>query len=72
MPQLALKWYQKALDMPGVGEHESLGLRYDVAEVFREQGEYGKAIQMYTEVYGMDSTYRDVAAKIEEMKKLLG
>jgi tetratricopeptide (TPR) repeat protein len=72
MPQLALKWYQKGLDMPGLGEHESLGLRYDVAEVYREQGEYGKAIQMYTEVYGMDSTYRDVAAKIKEMKKLLG
>jgi tetratricopeptide (TPR) repeat protein len=72
MPQLALKWYQKGLDMPELAEHESLGLRYDIAEVHREQGDYGKAIQMYTEVYGMDSTYRDVAAKIKEMKKLLG
>ncbi|HZE89497.1 MAG TPA: tetratricopeptide repeat protein, partial [Verrucomicrobiae bacterium] len=72
MPQLALKWYQKGLDMPNLGEHEGTGLRYDVAEVFREQGDYKKAMQLYTEVYGLDSTYRDVAVKIREMKKLLG
>src|SRR5437899_9065905 len=72
MPQLALKWYQKGLDMPNLGEHEGAGLRYDVAEVFREQGDYKKAMQLYTEVYGLDSTYRDVAGKIKEMKKLLG
>ena len=72
MPQLALKWYQKGLDTPSLGEHEAIGLRYDMAEVHREQGEYKKAMQTFSEVYGMDSTYRDVAAKIKEMKKLLG
>jgi len=72
MPQLALKWYQKGLDMPGLGERETAGLRFDIAEVYREQGDYKKAMQLYTEVYGLDSTYRDVAAKIKEMKKLLG
>ncbi len=72
MPQLALKWYQKGLDLPNVADHEAAGLRYDIAEVFREQGDYKKAMQLYTEVYGLDSTYRDVAARIKEMKKLLG
>jgi tetratricopeptide (TPR) repeat protein len=72
MPQLALKWYQKGLEMPNLGEHEAVGLRYDIAEVYREQGDYKRAIQSYTEVYGLDSTYRDVAAKIRELKKLLG
>jgi tetratricopeptide (TPR) repeat protein len=72
MPQLALKWYQKGLDMPSLGEREAAGLRFDIAEVYREQGDYKKAMQLYTEVYGLDSTYRDVAAKIKEMKKLLG
>ncbi|HEV8702459.1 MAG TPA: tetratricopeptide repeat protein [Candidatus Polarisedimenticolia bacterium] len=72
MPQLALKWYQKGLDTPSLGEHEAIGLRYDIAEVHREQGEYKKAMHTFSEVYGMDSTYRDVAAKIKELKKLLG
>ena len=49
-----------------------MGLRYDIAEVYREQGDYKKAMHLYTEVYGLDSTYRDVSAKIREMKKLLG
>lgn len=72
MPQLALKWYQKGLDTPSLGEHEAIGLRYDMADVHREQGDYKKAMQTYSEVYGMDSTYREVAVKIKEMKKLLG
>jgi tetratricopeptide (TPR) repeat protein len=72
MPQLALKWFHKGLDMPGIGEREAMGLRYDVAEVYREQGDYKKAMQIYTEVYGMDSNYRDVAGKIKEVKRLLG
>ncbi len=72
MPELALKWYRKGLDTPGLGEHESLGLRYDIAEVYREQGDYQKALQTYTEVYGTDSNYRDVATKLKEVRKLLG
>jgi tetratricopeptide (TPR) repeat protein len=72
MPQLALKWYQRGLDTPELGDQEAVGLRYDIAEVHREQGDYRKAMELYTEVFGMDSTYRDVAAKIKEMRKLLG
>ena len=72
MPDLALKWYRKGLDSPDLGEREAAGLRYDIAEIHRDQGDYHKALQLYTEVYGMDSTYRDVAAKVKEMRKLLG
>ncbi len=72
MPDLALKWYRKGLDNPDLVEHESVGLRYDIAEIHREQGDYRKALQIFTEVYGVDSNYRDVSAKIKEMRKLLG
>jgi tetratricopeptide (TPR) repeat protein len=72
MPEIALKWYRKGLDMPGLGDHESAGLRYDIAEVYQEQGDYQKALQTFTEVYGIDSNYRDVAKKLKEMRKLLG
>jgi tetratricopeptide (TPR) repeat protein len=68
MPELALKWYRKGLDMPNVGEHEAMGLRYDIAEVYHEQGDHTAALKFYTEVFGMDSTYRDVAAKIRGLK----
>jgi tetratricopeptide (TPR) repeat protein len=68
MPDLALKWYKRGLDMPGLDEHKAMGLRYDMAEVFRERGEYEQALRMYTEVYGVDSNYRDVSARIKEVK----
>jgi tetratricopeptide (TPR) repeat protein len=69
MPLLALKWYQKAIETPDLPEEQALGLRYDIAEVYREQGDQKKALQLYTEVYGIDSSYRDVAARIKELKK---
>ncbi len=72
MPDLALKWYRRGLDMPDLGEQVTKGLRYDIAEVYREKGDYRTALETFTEVYGVDSNYRDVAARIEEMRDHLG
>jgi len=72
MPDLALKWYKRGLDMPGLDEGHSVGLRYDMAEVYREKGEYGEALKAYTDVYGVDSTYREVSVRIKEMNSQLG
>ena len=71
MPDLALKWYRRGLDMPGLDERKSIGLRYDMAEVYREKAEYEQALRMFTEVYGVDSNYREVSARIKEVKGLL-
>lgn len=71
MPDLALQWYRRGLDMPELGEQESKGLRYDVAEVYREKGDYRAALDAYTEVFGVDSNYRDVSVRIKEMRDRL-
>jgi tetratricopeptide (TPR) repeat protein len=71
LPDLALKWYRRGLDHPGLDEHQTLGLRYDMAEVHREKGELDEALKIYTEVYGIDSNYRDVSARIKEVKALV-
>jgi len=71
LPDLALKWYRRGLDHPGLDEHQTLGLRYDIAEVHREKGELDEALKIYTEVYGIDSTYREVSARIKEVKALV-
>ncbi|HYV19001.1 MAG TPA: tetratricopeptide repeat protein [Verrucomicrobiae bacterium] len=71
MPELALKWYKRGLDMPGLDEQQAVGLRYDMAEVHREQGEFDQALRMYTEVFGIDSTYREVGSRIKEMRSQL-
>ncbi len=69
MAPLALKWFQKGLDLPGIGEREATGLRYEIAEVYLEQGDFAKARELYTEVYGVDSTYREVAGRLKEVRK---
>jgi hypothetical protein len=71
MPDLALKWYRRGLDMPGLGEQQVAGFRYDMAEVYRDKGEFDEALRMYTEVFGVDSAYRDVASRIKEMRSQL-
>jgi tetratricopeptide (TPR) repeat protein len=71
MPDLALKWYKRGLDMPGLAEQQAVGFRYDMAEVYRDKGQFDEALRMYTEVFGVDSTYRDVASRIKEMKSQL-
>jgi tetratricopeptide (TPR) repeat protein len=71
LPDLALKWYRRGLDQPGLDEHQTLGLRYDMAEVHKEKGELDEALKIYTEVYGIDSTYREVSARIKEVKALV-
>ncbi|HZN03217.1 MAG TPA: tetratricopeptide repeat protein [Candidatus Polarisedimenticolia bacterium] len=72
MPDLALKWYKRGLDMPGLDEHQSVGLRYDMAEVHREKGEVDEALRIYMEVFGVDSTYREVGSRIKELKAQSG
>jgi tetratricopeptide (TPR) repeat protein len=68
MPEIALKWYRRGLDMPGLDDQRAIGLRYDMAEAYREKGDLEQALKMYTEVYGVDSNYREVAARIKEVK----
>jgi tetratricopeptide (TPR) repeat protein len=68
MPDLALQWYRRGLDMPELGEQEAKGLRYDIAEAYRDKGDYRAALDSYTEVYGVDSNYREVVSRIKEMR----
>jgi tetratricopeptide (TPR) repeat protein len=68
MPQLAIKWYRKGLEMPGIKDEEHLGLLYDLASAYMETGDAENAQKAFTEVYGMNSTYRDVSARIKQLE----
>src|SRR5262249_16893328 len=66
MLPLAVKWYQKGMEAltgaSGAGDEERLnGVRFDLAEVLGQMGEYRQAMNLFMEVYGIDSRYRDVA-----------
>ncbi len=65
LPDLALKWYRKGLEAPALDETAMLGLLYDMAVVLEQSGDSQAAHTTWVEIYGINSTYRDVAERLE-------
>jgi pilus assembly protein FimV len=68
MPQLAIKWYRKGIEMPEVTEDEHVGLLYDLASAYQEVGDTENAQKAFMEVYGMNSNYRDIVSRIKQLE----
>ncbi|HET6372023.1 MAG TPA: tetratricopeptide repeat protein [Candidatus Polarisedimenticolia bacterium] len=72
MGALAIKWYRRGVDATSTADEETaLGLRYDLAELLAASGESREAMDLFTEVYGVNSKFRDVAGKIRELEQIL-
>jgi tetratricopeptide (TPR) repeat protein len=67
MPKLAIKWFEKGLQAPGRSDEEYQGLRYDLASALEQAGENGRALALFTELYGQDASFRDVADKVRQL-----
>jgi tetratricopeptide (TPR) repeat protein len=67
MPKLAVKWFEKGLGAPGRSEEEYQGLRYDLASALEQAGEPDRALALFTELYGQDASFRDVAEKVRQL-----
>jgi hypothetical protein len=67
MPKLAVKWFEKGLQAQGRSEQEYLGLRYDLANALEAAGDPARALEIYTELYGQDAGFRDVANKVRQL-----
>jgi len=68
MPKLAIKWFEKGLKTAGRREEEYQGLRYDLATAHEAAGDLDTALGIFTELYGQDANFRDVAAKLRELR----
>ena len=66
-PELAIKWYQRGLDSPSISEDETLGLVYELGDLYLEIGNKDAARERFVEIYGVNSTYRDVVLKLQEL-----
>ncbi len=67
-PDLAVKWYKRGLEEPNLAEEESLSLLYDLGSVYAVSGEREAAYEVFVEIYGINSHYRDVVARLEELR----
>ena len=68
MPQLAIKWYRKGLEMPEISQEEHVGLLYDLASAYQEVGDTENAQKAFMEVYGANPGYRDVTTRIKALE----
>ncbi|MEO8275267.1 MAG: tetratricopeptide repeat protein [Thermoanaerobaculia bacterium] len=69
LPELAIKWFQRGLEIPHLPEEALLGLLYDLGNVYIFQGDQDKARHAFVEIYGVNSNYRDVVAKLAELDR---
>jgi tetratricopeptide (TPR) repeat protein len=68
MPEAAVIWFKKGLLAPGHSEDEYQALRYELGSAYEQLGDYKQAREAYTQVYGVDVSYREVADKLSQLK----
>src|ERR1051326_7179497 len=69
MPEAAVLWFKKGLQAPGHTEDEYQALRYELASAYEQLGDLKHAREFYTEVYGVDVSYREVAEKLSQLRQ---
>jgi tetratricopeptide (TPR) repeat protein len=65
---VAIMWFERGLKIPNRLEDEYQALRFEIGICHEEMGEFDKAIEVFTQVYGIDVNYRKVAEKIKQLQ----
>lgn len=68
VPQLAVKWFNTGFNSPGASEDERQALRYELAGAYEQLGDLHRAMDLFTEVYGIDVSYRGVSERLRELQ----
>jgi tetratricopeptide (TPR) repeat protein len=68
MPQAAVLWFKKGLGAPGLAAEEYKALQYELGSAYEQMGELARAVEVFTEVYGVDVSYRDIADKLNDLQ----
>ncbi|MFN2415731.1 MAG: tetratricopeptide repeat protein, partial [Pyrinomonadaceae bacterium] len=69
MPRPAALWFKRGLEAPGHTEDEYQAMRYDLGTAYEQMGDNGRAIEVLSEVYAIDVSYRGVAERLRELQK---
>jgi pilus assembly protein FimV len=68
-PSIAAMWYERALEIPGLDQESVLALRYDLGVAQELAGDTSAARRSFSQVYGVNIDYRDVAERLAALGK---
>ena len=68
VPEAAVRWYEKALNVPTIDGETRTALSYELASSYEAAGDTSSALKHFMEVYGSNIDYRDVAERIKALK----
>jgi tetratricopeptide (TPR) repeat protein len=68
LARAAVMWFQKGLAGRGHTQDEYQALRYELGAAYEQLGDLDRAIEVFTEVYGTDVSYRGVAEKLRNLQ----
>ena len=68
VPRLAVTWFNRGLKAPGHSDEEYQALRFDLGLAYEQMGEINRALDIFTEIYGTDISYRGVKEKLHELQ----
>jgi pilus assembly protein FimV len=67
LPEVAAHWFRKGLEAPNLPPEEYMGMLYDLGTAYQAQGDRDNAHKMFMEIYGLDTEYRDIGEKLQEL-----
>jgi len=68
MPEVAVRWYEKALKLPSLDQETRTALHYELASALESAGNNPAALSNFLEVYSSNIDYRDVAERIKALR----
>ena len=68
VPQAAIRWYEKALNIPGLDNEARVAINYELGSACETAHDKSAALRHFTYVYGANIDYRDVAERIQALK----
>jgi tetratricopeptide (TPR) repeat protein len=68
LPEVAVRWYEKALKLPSLDQETRTALHYELASALESAGNNPAALSNFLEVYSSNIDYRDVAERIKALR----
>lgn len=68
MPNLALMWFKRCLEVAGLQDEEKQTLYYELGNSYEAGGDSEKAIEYFEKLYAENVNFRDVGKHLESFQ----